>query len=175
VALTVFDAVAGHILPPTGETQTPVAAGLSALVLNLIGVVLLSWPVGAVVRARRPDLPIMVARNYAGTMVVTLIALAILTVGLVHRSTILANRREERDAIVRAQAWIGARAPAQFRRNVQLVDTFAIEPGSMYRSCVPSDDRRRSYCVIVKTKLPFARSVSFAGYEPNSTFAAGTS
>jgi hypothetical protein len=175
VALTVVDAIIGHAFPPTGETQTLLAAGLSALLLNLIAVVLLSRPVGAVVRARRPDLPVMVARNYAGTMVVALVGLGVLAVGLLHRSTILADRHEERDATVRAQAWIGARAPAPFRRNVQFVDTFAIQPGSMYRSCVPSDDRRRSYCVIVKTKLPFASSVSFAGYEPNSTFAAGAS
>jgi hypothetical protein len=174
-AITVVDAAIGHAFPPTGETQTLVAAGLSALVLNLLGVVLLSRPVGAAVRAHRPDLPVIVARNYAGTMVIALIALTILVVGLLHRPTILAEKRDMHDAIVRAQAWIGDRAPAQFRRNVQFVDTFAIQPGSMYRSCVPSDYGRRSYCVIVKTKLPFARSVSFAGYEPNSVFAAGTS
>jgi hypothetical protein len=27
--------------------------------------------------------------------------------------------------------------------------------------------------VIVKTQMPFAQSVSFAGYEPNADFAAG--
>jgi hypothetical protein len=78
-----------------------------------------------------------------------------------------------RDATARAQAWIGDRAPATFRRNLERVTTFAIQPGSIYRSCVPSTDGDRTYCVIVKTQLPFARSVSFAGYEPNSLFAAG--
>jgi hypothetical protein len=39
---------------------------------------------------------------------------------------------------------------------------------------VPSVDRRRTYCVIVKTKLPLDRSVTFAGYESNSVFASGT-
>ena len=55
------------------------------------------------------------------------------------------------DAIKRAQAYIGDRAPAEFRRNLAYVDTFAIQPGSIYRTCVPSDYRRRTYCVIVKT------------------------
>ncbi len=78
-----------------------------------------------------------------------------------------------REATARAQAWIGDRAPAEFRRNVEELDTYAIQPGSVYRTCVPSPHRSRSYCVIVKTYLPFARSVTFAGYEPNSVFAAG--
>lgn len=77
-----------------------------------------------------------------------------------------------RDAIGRAQAWIGDRAPAEFRRNVQFVNAFAIDAG-IYRICVPSAGGTRSYCVIVKESLPFQRSVSFAGTESNAVFAAG--
>ena len=33
---------------------------------------------------------------------------------------------------------------------------------------------KRTYCVIVNDKLPFARSVSFGGYEPNEVMSAGT-
>ena len=40
--------------------------------------------------------------------------------------------------------------------------------------CVASGDGRRSYCVIVDTKLPVQRSVRFDGHEPNSVFSAGT-
>ena len=47
-----------------------------------------------------------------------------------------------RDATARAQAWIGDRAPAEFRRNVEELDTYAIQPGSVYRTCVPSPDRQ---------------------------------
>jgi hypothetical protein len=87
---------------------------------------------------------------------------------------VLARQRTMQDAIARAEAWIGFRAPDEFRRNLRLADTVAIQAGSIYRTCVPSDDRKRTFCVIVKTQLPFANSVSFAGYEPNSLFAAGT-
>lgn len=172
-ALTVADAVVGHLLPPTGETQTLVAAGVSACVLNLIAVIVFSRPGGALVRRVRRDLPVVVARDYAGTVSVIAVAAALLTTGLAHRSTVISHRRDEADAITRAQAWIGDRAPAIFRGNVAQVNTFTIEPGSIYRSCVPSNDRTRSYCVIVKEQLPFARSVSFAGYEPNSVFGQG--
>ena len=77
------------------------------------------------------------------------------------------------DAIVRAQAYIGDRAPTEFRRNLQWVSTFTIQPGSIYRACVPSLDGRRTYCVVVDTSLPFERSVRFSGYESNATFSTG--
>jgi hypothetical protein len=174
IALTIADAVIGHLLPPSGESQTLVGAGLVAGVLNLIAVVLLSRPLGAAFRRMRQDLPTIVARDYAGTSVVTVVAVALLVAGLAHHPTLVAHRSTMEDAITRAQAWIGDRAPAEFRRNVRFVDTLAIQPGSIYRTCVPSDRRNRTYCVIVKTDLPFARSVSFAGYEPNSVFSQGT-
>jgi hypothetical protein len=173
VALTAFDAIVGHALPPTGDTQSLAAAGLAGLVLNLIAVILLRRPLGALLRRWRPDFPGIVARDYAGTAVVAAISAALLGVGILHHSAVAANEQAMRDATARAQAWIGDRAPAVFRRNVELLNTFAIEPGAIYRTCVPSPDGRRSYCVIVKTNLPFARSVSFAGYEPNTVFAAG--
>lgn len=173
VALTVVDAVVGHLLPAAGDTQSIAAAGVAGLLLNLIAVVLLSTPLGALLRRFRRDLPGAVARNYAGASVVAAISAALLATGLLHHATIVADERAMQDATARAQAWIGDRAPEQFRRNVELLNTFAIEPGSIYRTCVPSPDGRRSYCVIVKTDLPFARSVRFAGYEPNAVFAEG--
>lgn len=172
-ALTVVDGVIGHLLPPTGETQSLASAALVGCLLNLIGVILLSRPFGALLRRMRPDLPGAVARNYAGTSVVVSITVALLAAGIVHHPTVVRDRRAMDDAIARAQAWIGDRAPATFRRNVRFADTFVIESGSMYRTCVPSIDRRRSYCVIVNERSPAARSVRFGGSEPNSIFGQG--
>jgi hypothetical protein len=173
VAATLVDAIIGHELPPAGESQTVAAAAVAGLVLNLLAVILLSRPLAALVRKARKDLPAVVARNYAGTVAVVAISAALLTAGIAHHPTITAHQSDMRDAITRAQAWIGDHAPAEFRRDLQLVSTFAIVPGSVYRTCVPSPDRQRTYCVIVKTYLPFARSVTFAGYEPNSIFSEG--
>jgi hypothetical protein len=174
VGLIAVDAVIGHLLPPAGEKQTLVAAALAGLLLNLVGVILLSRPIGALIRRRRPDLPRSVARDYGGTAVVLTVTTVLLVAGLAHRSSITSEQATMRDAIVRAEAFIGDRAPDEFRRNVKLIDTVAIEPGSIYRMCVPGVHGIRTYCVIVNTQLPFARSVRFAGYEPNSSLAAGT-
>jgi hypothetical protein len=173
VGMTVVDGIVGHLLPPAGETESVVAAALAALVLNLIGVILLSRPLGIALRRVRRDLPTVVARNYAGTGVVLTITVVLFGVGLLHRSSVLASQRTMQDAVARARAWIGDHAPPQFRRSVGLLSTYAIQPG-IYRACAMSDDHTRTYCVIVRTSLPFARSVTFAGYEPNSVFSEGT-
>jgi hypothetical protein len=173
VAATAFDAVMGHALPQVGESQSVAAGLIMALVLNVLAVLLLSRPLGAALRRRRSDLPVLVARNYGGVGGVIAVAAVLLGVGLLHRPTVLAHQRALQDAITRAQAFIGDRAPAQFRENVTHPDTFTIQPGSIYRTCVPSVDGTRTYCVIVKPQLPFARSVTFAGYESNATFAQG--
>ena len=173
-ALTASDALIGHALPPSGETQTLLAAAVAAIVVNLIVLILLTRPLGALLHRARKDLPPMVARDYAGTWLVIGVTAALLVAGIVHHPTILRHRDAMRDAIVRAQAFIGDRAPHEFRMNVSFESTVTIEPGNLYRTCVPSVDRQRTYCVIVNTNLPLERSVRFAGYEPNSVFAGGT-
>ncbi|PZS09055.1 MAG: hypothetical protein DLM64_11500 [Solirubrobacterales bacterium] len=172
-AATFADAAIGSELPLSGETQSLYAAAIAGCVLSLIGVVVLSAPVAAAHRRLRPDLPRVVARDRAGTMVVVAVTLSLLAAGIVHRPSILAHRRAMQDAIARAQAWIGDRAPAGFRANLSHTSTFAIEPGSIYRTCVLSSDRRHTFCVVVNTQLPFASSVSFDGYEANSVLDAG--
>ena len=93
--------------------------------------------------------------------------------GLARHGGIVERRHALADAVVRAEAFIGDRAPATFRANASHTDTFTIQAGSVYRTCAPSQDGRRSYCVIVKPKLSLARSVVFDGYEPNWLFAEG--
>ena len=173
-AVTCADALIGTQLPPSGESETLVAAGLAGLVLNVLGVILLSAPIGALLRRRRPDLPRVVARDYAGTTVVLLVALALLAAGLIHRQRIESDQRAMNDAVVRAQAYIGMHAPTDFRRQVVFMNVFAIQPGNLFRACVPSIRDSRTYCVIVDTRLPFGRSVTFSGYEPNSILFEGT-
>jgi hypothetical protein len=173
-ALTIADAVIGHALPPTGSTESLAAAALLGMVLNLLGVLLLSRPVAWGVRRVRTDMPSVVARDYAGTLVVLALAATLLTAGLLHRPAIQASRQAMRDAIVRAQAWIGDRAPDQFRRNLQFVSVLSIQGSTIYRACVPNVQNTKSYCVIVDRTKPFDQSVRFSGYEPNATLASGT-
>jgi hypothetical protein len=174
VVFTIADAVIGHALPPAGSTESLVAAALLALVLNLLGVLFLSRPLGWGLRRVRPDLPGVVARDYGGTIVVLALTATLLLAGLVHRPAIDASNRVMQDAIARAQAWIGTRAPDEFRRNLQVVSLITIQAGTIYRACVPNVENTKSYCVVVDRSKPLDQSVTFSGYEPNATLASGT-
>lgn len=173
VALTVADACVVHALPLEGDSEGLMPALLLAGFWNFVAVVVVAHPVAAILRRARRDLPRFVARDYAGTWLLIVIAVALAAAGLANESTVSSDGIAMRDAEVRAIAWIGYRAPPAFRVEVQRATTFTIQPRSLYRTCVPSADRRRTFCVIVNEREPVNRSVRFAGYEPNSTFADG--
>lgn len=173
VVLALADGVIGHALPVSGRRQDIAGGVLVGLGLNLIVVVLLSRPLGALLRRVRGDLPTGVARNYAGTACLVLVSAGFVAAGLANRSDIHSDDVAYRDAVVRAEAFIGSRAPAPFRRHAGRPNTFVIQPGTVYRTCVFNDAHTRTYCVVVRRDLPLARSVRFDGYEPNAAFAAG--
>jgi hypothetical protein len=169
----VLDGVIAHELPTLGDRESFYGGLVAGLILNVLAVVLCCRPGAMLLRRLRPDLPVGVARNYAGAAAVLSVSAALLAVGLVHRPTIVSSERMLSDVTARAEAFIGARAPATFRAEAARTDTYTIQAGYAYRTCVPSQDGRRTYCVIVKPRLPFAQSVVFAGYEPNWLFSEG--
>jgi hypothetical protein len=173
VVATALDAVIVHALPFLGDSQSLAGGVIAGLVINLLLVVLLSRPLGAALRRRRTDMPPTVARNYGGTAAVMIVPVLLLGAGLAHRPAIEDQRRMLDDAIIRAIAYIGDRAPAAFRANARYTNTYTIQPGSLYRTCVPDASGTRTYCVIVNTHMPLARSVAFAGYESNALFSQG--
>jgi hypothetical protein len=174
IVFTVADGVVGHNLPPAGSTESLTAAALLGLVLNLLGVLFLSRPLGWLLRRARRDLPTFVARDDGGTIVVLALTTTLLIAGIIHRPAIRSAQRAMQDAVARAQAWIGDRAPDEFRRNLHVVSLLAIQAGTIYRACVPNAQDTKSYCVIVDRSKPLDQSVKFSGYEPNATLASGT-
>ncbi len=173
VLTAALDGLIAHTRPFLGDRQSYAGGVLGGLILNLLAILVCSRALGIVLRRRRPDFPVGVARNYGGTIAVLMVTAAILAVGLARHSAIVNRQRALDDAIVRAEAFIGDHAPATFRADATRTDTFTIEAGAVYRTCVPSQDGRRSYCVIVRPRMPLAQSVVFAGYEPNWLFAEG--
>lgn len=172
-AATVLDALLLDVLPMTGNAENVFGGFVVSLVLNVLAVILASRPGGALLRRPRPDLPAAVARDYAGTYGVLAVTGVLLAAGLVHHNTLAGQQRTLDEAIARAEAFIGDRAPASFRANASRSDTFTIQAGTVYRTCVPNRPATRTYCVIVRPRMPFAQSVTFDGYEPNSMFSEG--
>lgn len=173
VATAALDGGIAGLRPFIGDRQSFTGGLLAGLILNLLVVVLASRPIGRLLRRHADAMPRTVAANYGGAVAVTLVSAALLAIGLARHDGIMDGRRVLADAVVRAQAYIGDHAPAEYRVNVAHTDVYVIEQGSRYRVCVPSRNRPRYYCVIVNPGLPLAQSVSYAGSEPNQTLSTG--
>jgi hypothetical protein len=172
--LTIADALLIHFRPLAGDGRTDLfAALLLASFLNLVAVAAIAPFGGMALRRARPDLPTVVARDYAGAALVVLVTAGLLAAGLLHHGDVVRNRDALADAHARAQAWIGANAPAAYRRHVAFADTVAIVPGSLYRTCATDPRTARAWCVVVRSGVPFPRGVRYAGGEPNAVFQAG--
>lgn len=174
VATAVLDGIVAATRPFVGDSQSFYGGLLAGLILNLLAVLLLSPAVGRVLRRRRGDMPTEIARNYAGTIVVATITGLLLASGVVRHGAIVDRRQALRDAVVRAEAYIGDHAPREFRVNAYDTNTYVIESGLVYRTCVASRYRNRYYCVVVRPRMPASQSVKPAGSEPNQSLSLGT-
>lgn len=174
VVLTLADGAIVHWLPLSGDRESPATGWLIGLFLGLFGIVVLSPLLAHGLRRLRPDMPKVVARDYAGASVVFTVTGILLLAGVLHQPTVTSDLQASRDAIARAQAFVGDRAPARFRRNLSSVEALPIQPPDVYRVCVHSRRDGETYCVVVNRSEPFGRSVKFSGYEPNSLLGQGT-
>jgi hypothetical protein len=175
VALTLLDGAIVSWFPLAGDSESPVGGWLLGLFLSLLGIILVAPLLARGLRRYRRDMPPVVARDYAGTAVVVTVTVMLLVIGLAHRQAIASDQRALQDAIARAQAFIGDRAPLQFQfqRTLSNVDTLPIQPPDIYRVCVRNRQRTTDYCVIVNRSEPFGSSVKFSGSEPNSLLGQG--
>jgi hypothetical protein len=150
LALTLADAVVLTLLPfydpgPAGLVPALLVAGFA----NLIAITVVAPALGHVVRSRRPDLPRVVARDYAGTLL--LVAFAALAVGggLAHRSAAAAADAERAAVRLSLHDYVLQRAP-ELRDQLGAIDTRQLEP-DYYRACVPRHEPRRWLCLFVST------------------------
>jgi hypothetical protein len=174
IVLTVLDGALVSWRPLSGDSESAVSGWLLGLWISLVGIVVLAPALGMALRRVRRDMPKVVARDYAGTAVIVAVTAAFLAVGLIHHSSVTSDDRAIEDAVARAESYIGDHAPSQFQVNLGSAQTLAIQPGSIYRTCVRNRAGTESYCVVVNRDRPIGRSVSPAGSEPNQFLAQGT-
>jgi hypothetical protein len=174
IVLTIADGLIAHWRPLAGDSQSAVSGWLLGLFLSLAGIAVLSPLLGLLLRRVRRDMPKVVARDYAGTGVVITVTAAFLAIGLAHHAQVASDSRALEDAVARAESYIGDHAPAAFQTNLGSADTYVIEPGTIYRTCVVNRQGTEDYCVVVHRNMPFGRSVAPSGSEPNSVLSQGT-
>jgi hypothetical protein len=169
VVLTLVDGVLLAVLPPYEGGPPAVFPGvLLAAFLNLLAVAVVAPLLGLWVRRVRPDLPRVIAADYAGAWLLVGITVAIVIGGLAHRSAAAAE-----DARVRAVAramhdYVLSSAP-EYRSSLNHIDAIRLEPDS-YRTCVPGADAQHWLCLFVRTDQHPAGITRDTSEEPNSIF-----
>lgn len=174
IVLTLADGVAIHLLPVSGDRESLASGWLLGGVLGLFAIAFAAPVLGFALRRIRRDLPKVVAFDTAGTAAVMAITAGLLAVGILHHGTVVADRHALQDAVARAEAYIGARAPQPFRDNLQSMTTYELQPPRIYRSCVTNRVHTADWCVVVDRNRPFGSSVRRDGAEPNQVLSQGT-
>jgi hypothetical protein len=148
--LTLLDGVVLTELPfyEGGPGGVPGGVLLSGFA-NLFAIGILARFAGRALRRRRPDLPGLIARDYAGTALLVAIAAGFLAGGLAHRPAAAAADADRRAVLASVHDYVLARAP-QLRSRIPATDTMRLED-RLYRACVPSPQHGRWLCLIVST------------------------
>jgi hypothetical protein len=154
------------LLPPwEGAPGDPIGAVLLAGFANLVAIAVLGPLAGLALRRRRPDLPRVVATDYAGAAVVLALAAGLLAAGLAHRPAAAAERGDEAAMLAATHEFVRSQA-AEWRPGLDRVDAVRLAP-DVYRACVPGDDPRRWLCLIVDTDQRPAGVTRDNSMEPN--------
>jgi hypothetical protein len=148
--LTLIDGVLLTRLPFYDDGPGSLVAGLLvAGFANLLAVAVVGPLIGLRLRRRRPDLPKLIATDYASTGVMVAICLAFLAGGLLHRPALQAARAELGAVVASTHDYVLAREP-EYRDGLPGIDAMRVDD-DLYRSCVPGADPRRWLCLFVST------------------------
>ena len=165
-ALTAIDGALIALLPPYEQAPRELIGGvLLAGFANLAAIAVLAPLGGHLLRRRRPDLPRVVANDYAGTALVIGIAALLLVAGLIHRPAASAERDDQGAMLAAVRGFVASQAPA-WRPGLRRLDAVRLAP-DVYRACVPGGDPRRSLCLIVDTDQRPAGVTRDDSMEPN--------
>lgn len=152
VVVTLLEVGLLHWLPIAGEGSGPIPALLLAGCLNVAAVALLGGLGSIGLRRLRPDLPKVVADDYAGLAALAAVGLAFLVAGVVHRPELNAEQEAFARQSMAVRLWVQANGDDFTRAHVDAADSVQVDR-DLYRTCVPGPDpdRRRWLCLIVDT------------------------
>jgi 4-amino-4-deoxy-L-arabinose transferase-like glycosyltransferase len=148
--LTLLDGILLVVVPPYfGAPDNLFPGVLLAGFANLLAIVVLAPPLGAWMRRRRPDLPRLVASNYAGASLLVAITLALVATGLLHRSAVRAEEMREQAVAAAMHDFVVRQAP-EHRDALATIDAIRLEQ-DYYRACIPRGEPDRWFCLFVST------------------------
>jgi hypothetical protein len=167
VALTLAEGVALQVLPIAGDGPGGVLPGvLLAGFANLILIAAVAPLAGHRLRRRRPDLPRVVAQNYAGTALLLAFAAVLVAGGLIHRPAVAAAEEDLRAQAAAVHDYVITQEP-KYAPGIALADPMRLED-ELYRTCVPGPDPKRWLCLYVNTSQRPAGVTLDGDRTPNS-------
>ncbi len=169
VAAMVGEPVLLHLDPIAGGGTNLAEAVLLAGAFNLVILAVVGPLAGLAVRRRRADLPRGVARDYAATGLMVVLAGAIVGLGIAHRPAIRAAAAAFQAQSNAVRRYVSLEAPAAYRLRINAADTWRLDT-DLYRTCVPGADPARRLCLIVDTSISPPGITVDPNRAPNSTY-----
>jgi hypothetical protein len=150
--LTVADAVLLQALPLSGRHTDFFAALLLAMFCNLLAVAALGRLAARRLRTRRPDLPRVVAEDRAGSALLVLVSVGLLTAGIAHAPARHAADRAFAAQRAAVRAYVIAHGAAVYRANLGGMLTREQSDG-FFRTCVLGDPEAGlpPLCLLIRT------------------------
>jgi hypothetical protein len=183
VVMTLVDGVLLHLLPPLrfgfSPAGVPVVAGIIIATFGNLVLVGAITPFLArrLVERRRAQEPSRVSaetmlelmKDRTGTVLLALGTFGVLASGLAS-IPLINGETDARNRAARALvSYVQGHAPAQIRRsNDQGLAQTVRQGDGLFRSCVPFDDRRRYYCLVIDTNRKPVRVIKDSSAEPNA-------
>jgi hypothetical protein len=169
VVLTLVDGVLLTGLPPYQGGPPGVFPGvLLAAFLNLLAVAVVAPLLGLFVRRVRPDLPRLIAADYAGAWLLVGITTVLAIGGVAHRGAAAAEDARQH-AVARAMHDYVLSSAPEFSGGLDHIDAIQLEP-DRYRTCVPGRDAQHAFCLYVRTDQQPPGITRDPSQEPNSSF-----
>lgn len=172
VVATLAEMALLHWLPVQGDATRWISGLLVAGCLNLIAVVVLGGPGAVLLRRRRPDMPKVVASDYAGRAALVVVAVGLVAAGVAHRPGILDRRAAFDRQLLAVHRWVTQNGDAYANAHLSQADTVVVGEG-LFRTCVPGPDPKRSLCLVVDTSTSPPAVRRDVNREPNASFNRG--
>ena len=159
-------------LPIAGENGADLVPAFLACAFINLAIVGFCAPVGALVlRRRRPAaMPQEVWRDRVGTAALATFLVFVLTAGLLHRDEVSRAQDDFGVQLQAARAFFAHQGPAEAQGKAGQEDVWKQGPG-LYRTCVPGEQPRRAYCVIVDTANGIPTVAEDPDQQPNNRIA----
>jgi hypothetical protein len=169
VLFTTVDALLLNELPIYGDGPGGLIPGvLLAGFANLFLLAVVAPAAGRLIRRRHPDLPKLIATDFAGTSLVAIGFLAVLGGGLLHRPVVQEERADRVAQFAAVRDYVDSQA-RQHRAFLGSADTIRLSD-DLFRTCVPGPEARRPLCLFVNTDQHPPGVTRDTDLTPNSDF-----